>query len=116
MNGKDHIEDSTKMTNREMRDMLKNSTSTNFWKIHFQIPFFLVSREHLLDLGNGTCRIQTLGASPCAVENRVAAVNAHAVVQGVLALGSLLISRVDQPTVRLEKDRRAEILLAVPPV
>ena len=46
----------------------------------------------------------------------MASVQAHAVVQGVLALGHLLVSRVGDPAVRLEKDSGAEVLLLVPPV
>lgn len=46
----------------------------------------------------------------------MATVDAHAVVEGGLALGGLLVTRVDQPTVRLEEDGRTKVLLAVPPV
>jgi len=46
----------------------------------------------------------------------VAAVDAHAVVQGGLALLGLLVTRVGQPAVRLQQDGRAQVLLAVPPV
>ena len=81
-------------------------------------PLFrpLVSSQHLLDLGNGPGRVQTLGAGPCAVKDSVATVHAHAVVNGVLALGGLLVTRIGQPSVGLEEDGRAEVLLAVPPV
>lgn len=72
--------------------------------------------QHLLDLGNCTTRVQTLGASPCAVENGVATVDAHAVVEGGLALGGLLVTGIGQPTERLEQDGGAKVLLAVPPV
>lgn len=76
----------------------------------------LVSSQHLLDLGNSTSRVQTLGAGSRAVEDGVATVHAHAVIQGVLALGGLLVSGVGQPAVGLEQDGGAKILLAVPPV
>lgn len=46
----------------------------------------------------------------------MASVQAHAVVEGVLSLGNLLISRVGDPSVGLEKDGGTEILLLVPPV
>lgn len=46
----------------------------------------------------------------------MAAVDAHAVVQGGLALLGLLVARVGQPAVRLQQDGRAQVLLAVPPV
>lgn len=72
--------------------------------------------HHLLDLGDGKGRVQTLGAGPRAIENRVAPVHAHAVVQGGLALGGALVTRVGQPPVRLEQDGGTQVLLAVPPV
>ena len=46
----------------------------------------------------------------------MATVHAHAVVEGGLALGGLLVTRVDQPAVRLEEDSWTQVLLAVPPV
>lgn len=53
-----------------------------------------MSSHHLLDLCNGPCRVQTLGACPRAVENGVATVDAHAVVDGVLALFGLLVTGI----------------------
>lgn len=76
----------------------------------------LVRSQHLLNLRNRAGRVQTLRAGPRAVQNGVATVHAHAVIQRVLALGGLLVAGVGQPAVRLEKDGRAEVLLAVPPV
>lgn len=70
----------------------------------------------LLDLGNREAGVEALGACPGAVENGVAAVQAHRVVEGVLALGSPLVTGIDQPAVRLEQDGGAEVLLRVPPV
>lgn len=46
----------------------------------------------------------------------MAAVEGHAVVQGVLALGGALVARVCEPAVGLHEDCRAEVFLAVPPV
>lgn len=46
----------------------------------------------------------------------MASVQAHAVVEGVLALGLPLVSRVGDPSVGLKKDSGAEVLLLVPPV
>lgn len=60
--------------------------------------------QHLLGLGDGFARVQALGAGPCAVENGVAPVDAHAVVEGGLALGGALVTRVNQPAVRLEQN------------
>jgi hypothetical protein len=76
-----------------------------------------LSESHaLLDLGNGKSRVQALGASPAAVEDGVATVQAHAVVEAVHTLGSLLVTRVGDPAVRLHEYGGAEVLLAVPPV
>ena len=46
----------------------------------------------------------------------MASVQAHAVVERVLALGLLLVSRVGDPAVALQQDGGAEVLLLVPPV
>ena len=70
----------------------------------------------LLDLRDRQPRIQALGTCSRAVQNRVAPVHAHAVVQRVLALLLLLISRVGEPSVALKEDGWTEVLLAVPPV
>lgn len=53
----------------------------------------------LLDLGNGESRVETLGAGPAAVQNGVATVQAHAVVEAVHALGGPLVTRVGDPAV-----------------
>ena len=90
------------------------------------IPLFgLISRslapclwrsKLLLDLCNGQGRVQTLGAGPRAVQNGVAPVHTHAVVQSRLALGLLLVTGVGNPSVGLEEDSGAQVFLAVPPV
>jgi hypothetical protein len=76
----------------------------------------LCESHALLDLRNSQRGVQSLGARPRAVENGVASVQAHAVVQGVLALSLLLVSGVGDPAVRLEEDGGTEVLLLVPPV
>jgi hypothetical protein len=70
----------------------------------------------LLNLSNCQRRVQSLGACPRAVKNGVATVQAHAVVEGFLALSHLLVSRVGDPAVRLEKNSGSKVLLLVPPV
>lgn len=78
---------------------------------------FLVAESHLLlDLGDRLTRVETLGAGSGAVENGVATVQAHRVLEVVLALGCALITRVGEPSVRLEQDGGSEVLLRVPPV
>ena len=46
----------------------------------------------------------------------MATVHTHAVVQSILTLFSLLITRIGQPTVRLEENGGTEVFFAVPPV
>jgi len=46
----------------------------------------------------------------------VAAVQTHAVVEGVLALGGAFVTGVGDPAVGLKKYSWSEVLLAVPPV
>ena len=46
----------------------------------------------------------------------MASIQAHAVVKGILALSSPLVTRVGDPAVRLHEYSRSEVLLAVPPV
>lgn len=78
--------------------------------------FSRLERELLLDLGNGKTRVKTLGAGSRAVENSVAPVESHAIVEVLSPLGSLLVSGVGEPAVRLEEDGGAKVLLGVPPV
>ena len=73
-------------------------------------------RQSFLNLGNRQRRIQSLRTSPAAVENRVAPVDTHAVVQCVVALRCLFVTAVRDPTVRLQEDGRTQVLFAVPPV
>ena len=90
------------------------------WRHGFYLSFIGSSHlwcgQLLLDLRNGQSRVQPLGASPRAVENGVATVHTHAVVQRRLALGFLLVTRVGQPPVGLEEDGGAQVFLTVPPV
>lgn len=77
----------------------------------------LTRESHLLlDLGNRETGVETLGACPGAVENGVATVQAHGVVEGLLALLVSLVARVGEPSVGLEEDGGSEVLLRVPPV
>lgn len=46
----------------------------------------------------------------------MASVKAHRVVQSILALGLPLVTGVDDPSVGLEEDGGAEVLLRIPPV
>ena len=93
--------------------------------IHFLVPRLLPlsslipilrKRHTLLNLRNRQRRIESLGTRSRAVQNRVAPVQAHAVVKRVLALSHLLVSAVCDPAVRLQQNSRAEVLLLIPPV
>lgn len=53
----------------------------------------------LLDLGNGESRVEALGAGPAAVQDSVATVQAHAVVEAVHPLGGPLVTGVGDPAV-----------------
>lgn len=53
----------------------------------------------LLDLSNGKGWVETLGTCPAAVENGVASVQAHAVVESVLALLGALVAGIGNPSV-----------------
>jgi hypothetical protein len=76
-----------------------------------------LSESHgLLELGDGESGVETLGTCPGAVQDGVAAVEGHGVVEGVLAGGGSLVTRVGDPAVGLEEDGGAEVLLRVPPV
>lgn len=46
----------------------------------------------------------------------MATVQAHGVLELGLARSSALVSRVDQPSVGLQQDGGAEVLLGIPPV
>ena len=73
-------------------------------------------RHRLLNLRNRLAGIQALRARPRTVQDRVAPVQAHAVVQHLLALGLVLVARVGEPAVGLQQHGRAEVFFAVPPV
>ena len=76
----------------------------------------LRKRQALLNLSNRLRRVQTLRTRPAAVQDGVAPVQAHAVVELIQPLTGRFIARVGDPAVGLEEDGRAEVLLAVPPV
>ena len=90
--------------------------------VSFFLHLFISSQARLgeshalLDLSNRERRVEALGACPRAVENCVASIQAHAVVEGILALGLLLVTRVGDPAVRLEENGGSEVLLLVPPI
>jgi hypothetical protein len=69
-----------------------NRISKSHPLLSFFTNYHLGEGHALLDLGNRQRGVQSLGARPRAVENGVAAVQTHAVVEGVLALSHLLVT------------------------
>jgi hypothetical protein len=80
------------------------------------VRYLLCKGHHLLDLGNGFARVQALGTGPGAVEDGMATVHAHAVVQSGLALGSTFVAGVNEPSVGLQEDGGTKVLFGIPPV
>src|SRR3546814_17590218 len=62
---------------------------------------------HLLDLRDGACGGQALGAHVRAVHDRVAAIEAEGVLQLVQPLAGIFVEAVGQPAIGLQKDRLA---------
>jgi len=76
----------------------------------------LICSEFKLDLGNGCGGVQALGASTRTVEDSVATVQAHLVLELLLTLSSVPVSGICNPPVRLHQRCRTEVLVLVPPV
>ena len=72
--------------------------------------------ESMLDLVDGTTRVELLGASVRAVHDRVAAVQLVGVVQVLQTLLGHLITGVGDPAIGLLKNGRTQVLVRVPPV
>jgi len=93
-------------------------TTTRRMRARYDFFFVRLRRESqaLLDLRNSQRRVQPFRARPTAVQDRVASVQAHAVLERLLPLVRPLISRVGNPPVTLQQHSRTKVLLAVPPV
>lgn len=72
--------------------------------------------HRLLNLRNRQCRVQSLGTRPRAVQNGMTPVQTHTIVESILPLFGLLISRIRNPSVRLHEYSRTKILFRIPPV
>lgn len=92
------------------------STPTNREKEDNYVSHLVHVMEGMLDLVDGTARVELLGASVRAVHDRVAAVQLVGVVQVLQTLLGHLITRVGDPAVRLLQDGGAQVLVRVPPV
>ena len=72
--------------------------------------------KSMLNLVNGTTRIQVLGASLGAVHNSVATVQLVGIIQVMQTLLSHFIAGIGNPTVGLLEDGRTQVLVSMPPV
>ena len=99
-------------------DNLRHSTpSTNSAKEEDNYVSHLVHVvESMLDLVDGTTRVEILGASVRAVHDGVAAVQLVGVVQVLQTLLGHLITRIGDPAVRLLQDGGTQVLVGMPPV
>src|ERR1700688_4593377 len=72
--------------------------------------------HHPLGIGNRTRRVEPFRGGVGAVEEGVAAIETERILEPVEALAGMLIPTVDQPPMRLQQDRWAEIAILIPPV
>ena len=72
--------------------------------------------KSMLNLVNGTTRIQVLGASLGAVHNSMATVQLVGIIQVMQTLLSHFIAGIGNPTVGLLEDGRTQVLVSMPPV
>ena len=73
-------------------------------------------RHRLLNLRNRLAGIQALRTRPRTIQDGMAAIQTHAVVQRLFPLDLVLVARVGEPAVGLEEHGGAEVFFAVPPV
>src|SRR6202790_2904466 len=72
--------------------------------------------HHPLGVGNRTRRVEPFRTGIGAVHDGVAAIETERILEPVEALTGMLVPTVDQPPMRLQQDRWAEITILVPPV
>src|SRR6478735_6371807 len=73
-------------------------------------------RHHFLGVADRLCGIETLWTGLGAVHDGVAAIEPERVFEPVQPLAGVLVAGVGKPAVGLQQDRRAEILVLIPPV
>jgi hypothetical protein len=86
------------------------------WEFILYCTNTLIKGHVLLDLSNGSTRVETLGAGLCAVHDGVATVDGIFVLKLITTFSAELITRVSHPAVSLHEHSRAEVLVLVPPV
>src|SRR5258705_2451196 len=72
--------------------------------------------HHFLGAADRFCGIETLRTGFGAVHDGVAAIEPERIFEAIQSLAGVLVAAVCKPAVGLEQDRRAEILVLVPPV
>jgi len=72
--------------------------------------------QELLDLSDGSARVQTLGAGLGAVHDGVTSVDTEGVSEPVQSLCLLSISTVNDPSVGLHQNSWTQISVSIPPV
>lgn len=80
-------------------------------------PLAHLRKSHrLLNLRNGLSRIQPLRTSPRTVQNGMASIQTHTVIQHRLPLRLVFVTAVCEPAVGLQENSGTEVFFAVPPV
>ena len=80
-------------------------------------PSYPSSKSHsLLNLRNRLPRIQPLRTRPTTIQNSMAPIQTHTIIQHSFPLLLVFIPAIRQPPITLQQHRGAEILFGVPPV
>src|ERR1700741_3445490 len=82
----------------------------------YRSPLSTAIGHHFLGMADRLRRIEPFRTRLRAVHDRVAAIEAERIVEAIEALAGVLIATVGQPAIRLQQDRRSEVLVLVPPV
>merc|ERR1719232_64292 len=92
--------------------------SSGDWSSSLETRFALLgnSCQQLLDLGDGSAGVQSFGAGLGAVHDGVASVNTERIPESVKSLRLLSISAVNDPSVGLHQNSRAQVSVSIPPV
>ena len=62
--------------------------------------------HHLLDLGDGLGRIETLRAGIRTIHDRMAAIKPERIFEIIKTIAGRFIAAIDQPTIGLQENRR----------
>jgi len=87
--------------------------------IHARMPIglgLLLGCHFQLNLCDGLCGVESLGARTRAIENGMTPIQAHLVLQSFFPLCAICISRISNPAICLHKGGRSEICILIPPI